>query len=124
MAYTKEERAAYDRARYLANKEKRAEQMKDYRLANPKKMAAHKKVYFLKLNLMNKKISKRTLKAWAAQVKQKDCYTCRDCGATDNLHAHHIFSKTKHPHRALELDNGTTLCELCHIYEHQLNGEK
>ncbi len=150
MAYTKEERAAYTKVWRLANKEKQAayrlankekisEQMKTYHLANregrivqtkswqkanPEKCSAYKKVYLLKLNLMNKKISQRTLSAWAEQVKEKDCYTCRDCGSSENLHAHHIFSKSKHPLRALELDNGTTLCEPCHIYEHQLNGEK
>ncbi len=132
MAWTKEQRAAYDKAYRLANKEKVAANYKAWCLANPEKKAAYQrdrpekryaynKTYYLKLNLMNKKISQRTLSAWALQVKERDCYTCRDCGATDNLHAHHIWPKISHPEHALDVVNGTTLCEECHIYEHQLN---
>lgn len=166
MAQTKEEKAAYMKAYYLANKEKMdaaskawrlvnpekcsahkkswkktnpekvAVQVKAWRQANPEKVAVHskawqqanpekraaiKKTYYLKLNLMNKKITRRTLNAWALQVKERDCYTCRDCGATDNLHAHHIWPKISHPEHALDVVNGTTLCEECHIYEHGLN---
>jgi 5-methylcytosine-specific restriction endonuclease McrA len=114
----KEERAAY----YLANKEKIKATNERWRKSNPEKIAAKQKRYLLKLNLMNKKATIRTMNAWAVQVKQKDCYTCRDCGSTENLEAHHIYSKSKHPHRILELDNGTTLCEDCHKYEHSTNG--
>ena len=57
------------------------------------------------------------------KYETKDDHTCRDCGATENLEAHHIFSKSKHPDRILEIDNGTTLCEPCHKYEHKINGE-
>jgi 5-methylcytosine-specific restriction endonuclease McrA len=136
MAWTKEESAAYKKAWALKNKEKRAATSKAWVQANPKKRAAiarswakanpekiqeANKKYLLKLNLMNKKISQRTLSAWALQVKERDCYTCRDCGATDNLHAHHIWPKISHPENALDVVNGTTLCEACHIYEHQLN---
>jgi len=120
----KEKRAAYKKAYRLANKEKMSAAIKAWNKANPRRMAASKKTYLLRLNLMNKKISRRTLTAWSAQVRERDCHTCRDCGSTDNLHAHHIWSKSKHPHHALELDNGTTLCEACHIYEHTLNGDK
>jgi 5-methylcytosine-specific restriction endonuclease McrA len=153
MAYkNKEELAAYAKAYYLANKEKRAEQMKTYRLANrekmvgqtktwiktnkekhseqkkawakanPEKSANHKKTYLLKLNLVNNKVTWRTLSAWAAQVKQRDT-SCLYCGSTSNLHAHHILSKSKHPDWALFLDNGITLCKVCHIQEHTINGD-
>ena len=106
----------------LANKKKMYDIEKAWRKANPEKVAAKNKRYLLKLNLMNTKVSDRTMRAWAFQVKERDCWTCRDCGATENLEAHHIYSKTKHPHRILELDNGTTLCEPCHKYEHSTNG--
>jgi 5-methylcytosine-specific restriction endonuclease McrA len=144
----KEEQTAYHKAYYLANKEKRAAyrlenkekltaQTKAWQLANPEKVIASRsawsknnqekrikshKAYLLRLNLINKNISKRTLSAWALQVKERDCYTCRDCGATDKLHAHHIWPKISHPEHALDVVNGTTLCEACHIYEHQTNG--
>ena len=95
---------------------------KDWAKNNPDKIAAKNKRYLLKLNLANKKVSIRTMTAWAVQIKERDCYTCRDCGATENLEAHHIYSKSKHPNRILEIDNGTTLCEPCHKYEHKING--
>lgn len=117
----KEKIAEQKKAYYLANKEKKAEQTKSWNKTNPKKRVAYHKAYLLRLNLINKKISRRTLNAWALQVKQRDCYTCRDCGATDKLHAHHIWPKISHPEHALDVVNGTTLCEACHIYEHQTN---
>ena len=76
-----------------------------------------------KLNLVNEKISRRTLYAWGLQVKERDKNMCQICYSTDNLHAHHILSKSKHPTLALLLNNGITLCETCHIEEHRLNGE-
>jgi hypothetical protein len=77
----------------------------------------------LKLNLANSDISQRTLKAWSIQIKKRDQYSCRYCGSSDKLHAHHILSKIKHPELALNLDNGLTLCSACHIEEHRINGE-
>ncbi len=134
---TKEERAAYhkayrlknkekfldyDKAYRLANREMRSEQLKAWRKANPEKYAAHKKVYLLKLNLTNNNVSGRTLAAWSAQVRERNT-ACLYCGSTNKLHAHHILSKSKHPDWTLFLDNGITLCEVCHIQEHILNGE-
>jgi hypothetical protein len=151
MAYTKEERAAYDRACYLANKEKRAEQMKAWNLANkekhseqkkawylankekrleqvkawqkanPEKVAAKNKRYLLKLNLVNKKISIRTLNAWAVQVKEAVPF-CEWCYSEDNLEAHHILPKAKFPQHALDLKNGRTMCNYCHTMIHKQGG--
>jgi 5-methylcytosine-specific restriction endonuclease McrA len=129
----KEKMTAYHKAYRLANKEKRAAyrlenkekltaQTKAWQLANPEKLAANQKVYYLKLNLINKNISQRTLKAWSTQVRARDC-SCLYCGSTKRLHAHHILSKVKHPEWALFLDNGITLCEVCHIQEHTINGD-
>jgi 5-methylcytosine-specific restriction endonuclease McrA len=134
---TKEEKSAYKKAWYLDNKKKHSEQMKAWRLAhkeesavynkiwqkaNPEKKAANQNAYFLRLNLINKKISRRTIRAWALQVRARDT-ACLYCGSTSNLHAHHILSKVKHPDWALFLNNGITLCEPCHIIEHTLNGD-
>lgn len=104
------------------NKERAAARDKAWQQANPEKVRARNERYFLKLSLANKKVSGRTLAAWAIQVKERDCYTCRDCGSTENLDAHHIYSKKKHPELILDIDNGTTLCESCHKYEHKING--
>jgi 5-methylcytosine-specific restriction endonuclease McrA len=136
---TKEEKAAYKKAWCLANKKKIAEQKKDYYLANKEKLnerakawyfankekiiinsekrTAYKKTYLLKLNLANKKISKRTLSAWSLRVRttQPKCMTC---GSTEDLHAHHIAPKIEYPELALLLLNGITLCKDCHIKVH------
>jgi 5-methylcytosine-specific restriction endonuclease McrA len=148
MPKTKEERAAYKKAwqlankekvaaYYLENKEKIAEQEKVWRLANKEKKAVtnkawtkvnrekisvYEKTYRLKLNLMNKKISRSSLRAWSLQVRTRDT-ACLYCCSTNKLHAHHILSKIKHPEHALFLDNGITLCEVCHIQEHTINGD-
>jgi 5-methylcytosine-specific restriction endonuclease McrA len=118
----KETEAAYHKAYRLANREKRLEQLKAWNKANPEKARAIKKTYLLKLNFMNKKISQRTLRSWSLQVRERDC-SCLYCGSASNLHAHHILSKIKHPEHALFLDNGITLCEVCHIQEHTINGD-
>jgi 5-methylcytosine-specific restriction endonuclease McrA len=118
----KEKKAAYTKAYRLANKEKKAAYTKAWQQANPEKRVAYNNAYFLRLNLMNKKISRRTLAAWSVQVRERDT-ACLYCGSTSNLHAHHILSKVKHPDWALFLNNGITLCEPCHIIEHTLNGD-
>tara|TARA_R110000868_G_scaffold30713_2_gene113299 strand:- start:11 stop:415 length:405 start_codon:yes stop_codon:yes gene_type:complete len=103
-----------------ANQEKRAATNRAWDKANPEKRAAFNKAYLLKLNLANKNISQRTLRAWSYQVRARDT-ACLYCGSTNKLHAHHILSKLKHPEFALFLNNGITLCEACHFQEHTLN---
>jgi 5-methylcytosine-specific restriction endonuclease McrA len=98
------------------------EYKKAWQKANPERYSANMKAYYLRLNLINKNISQRTLKAWSIQVRARDT-ACLYCGSTDKLHAHHILSKVKHPEHALFLNNGITLCEVCHIQEHILNGD-
>jgi 5-methylcytosine-specific restriction endonuclease McrA len=105
----KERHAANNKAWYLANKEKHATYVKAWHLSNKEKHAASRMAYLLRLNLENKNISKRTLRAWSTQVKARDC-ACLYCGSTKKLNAHHILSKSKHPDHALFLSNGITLC--------------
>ena len=59
---------------------------------------------------------------WSKEVKKRDNYTCVYCGSTENLHSHHILSKHKHPEHRLLLNNGITLCGVCHREEHKING--
>lgn len=56
----------------------------------------------------------RSNQQWTREVKKRDGNTCRVCGETINLHAHHIKPRSKYPELALELDNGITLCGNCH----------
>ena len=53
-------------------------------------------------------------KEWRKRVFERDNYTCKDCGATGYLTAHHIKSFAHHPDSRYNLDNGKTLCEPCH----------
>jgi len=96
--------------------------LKAWAKANPEKTAAHRKTYYLKLNLANSKLTKRTLRAWSAQIRERDT-ACLYCGSTNKLQAHHILSKVKHPEFSLFLNNGITLCEACHFQEHTINGD-
>ena len=56
----------------------------------------------------------RSDQQWKRAVKKRDGNTCRQCGVTINLHAHHIKPRNKYPALALVLDNGITLCGNCH----------
>lgn len=63
----------------------------------------------------------KTLSEWSAAVRARDgC--CRKCGSTQALVAHHIEPKSVAPHRALDLENGETLCSNCHIEHHRAEG--
>ena len=60
------------------------------------------------------------LRKWSKAVKDRDgC--CQICGSRKKLHAHHIIPKAKWLSGAYLLNNGVTLCRICHIEEHQLN---
>jgi len=51
---------------------------------------------------------------WRKAVLERDKHTCQDCGATENLEAHHIRSIIEYPEGIFDVDNGLTLCEKCH----------
>lgn len=114
----------------LDNPEKASASSKAWRLANKDRLDAYnktterrakqnasKKEGLTRLSLTNKKISVRTLNAWAIQVKriQPKCMTCN---STEDLHAHHILAKAEYPQYALSLLNGITLCKYCHYSVH------
>ena len=58
------------------------------------------------------------LGTWAKHVKANWDHTCVMCGATENLHAHHMMPKSRYPEFALDLANGVCLCEECHQLQH------
>jgi len=60
------------------------------------------------------------LSRWSKAVKDRD-KCCQICGSRKKLHAHHIIPKAKWLSGAYLLNNGVTLCSICHIEEHQLN---
>jgi hypothetical protein len=58
------------------------------------------------------------LREWSVAVRSRDG-ACVKCGVTERLHAHHILRKSEHPDKALDVDNGMTLCNECHAKEHE-----
>ena len=63
---------------------------------------------------------------WREKVFERDGWTCRECGAKREvgsvvLHAHHVKEFATHPEMRLDVSNGLTLCEPCHMALHGLN---
>jgi len=51
---------------------------------------------------------------WRKQVLKRDLRTCRDCGTTTNINAHHLKSILEYPELVFDVYNGLTLCQDCH----------
>lgn len=56
-------------------------------------------------------------KEWRLSVFERDKFTCVNCGDDKggNLNADHIKPFCLYPELRLDVDNGRTLCESCHI---------
>lgn len=118
----KEYLAEWYKGYYQNNKQMIEARKREWENNNKDKVSAGQKRHRLKLNLSNRNITSRSLIAWGVQVKDK-MSSCQYCGREDNLQAHHILSKSKHPEFALLLNNGITLCWDCHVEEHKINGD-
>lgn len=52
---------------------------------------------------------------FSRKVLSRDGYRCQLCGSQEGrLVAHHIKAKKQYPKKALDTNNGTTLCCKCH----------
>ena len=60
--------------------------------------------------------NKPEYKAWRKSVLEAG--KCAECGATDNLEAHHIKSAKDFPELRTNKKNGKCLCNKCHKKEH------
>ena len=56
---------------------------------------------------------------WKLSVLDRDHNSCRYCGSTDNLHVHHILPYCDYPEFRTDIDNGITLCSICHRKVHR-----
>ena len=62
-------------------------------------------------------------KHWRTSVFERDNYTCQSCGATNcYLTAHHVKSFAHFPEFRLDIENGQTLCEPCHMQTDNYKG--
>lgn len=68
------------------------------------------------------KATSNLMTKWANNVKLRDNYHCRICGAADGergqIHAHHIIPKGASEKYRFDVNNGITLCEECHRLVH------
>lgn len=54
------------------------------------------------------------LKKWREAVFARDGWACRHCGATGDIHAHHVDHWADNEARRFDVTNGLTLCIGCH----------
>lgn len=61
---------------------------------------------------------------WAQEVKKRDFFTCTVCGARGvMLNSHHLNAWAHYPTLRYIVDNGTTLCNICHDKFHDIYGK-
>ncbi len=53
-------------------------------------------------------------KVWRKACLERDRYKCTDCGAPGFLQVHHIKSISEYPDLVLDIENGKTVCVVCH----------
>ena len=103
------------------NPEKANRNSRTWQKKNPEKILIYVKKSLQKYGLefnMNSLEYKSALYQWAKSVKKRDNHTCQNCGSKQNLHAHHIKTKKEYPKLSLDIDNGITKCERCHVEIH------
>ena len=51
---------------------------------------------------------------WRKKVYRRDDYTCQMCSSRKKIEAHHIKTWSEFPQLRFDVNNGVTLCRLCH----------
>ena len=63
--------------------------------------------------------------AWVKKVKERDEYTCKCCNYKgDAVNAHHLDGYSWCKEKRTDIENGVTLCSVCHSEFHQIYGFK
>lgn len=61
---------------------------------------------------------------WRTSVYERDKYKCNVCKQVGGkLNAHHLYSYANYPDLRFDLDNGITLCVICHKAFHDIYGK-
>lgn len=64
-------------------------------------------------------------KKWRNKIRNRDNWTCQDCGEKrDNIEAHHIEKWRENEELRFCMDNGVSLCPECHYLRHESNGDE
>lgn len=53
-------------------------------------------------------------KYWRSRVYKRDGYACKLCLSKDAIEAHHIKRWADFPEHRFDINNGITLCKVCH----------
>lgn len=64
------------------------------------------------------------LREWSRVVKERDRFTCVFCedDTGGNLMSHHLDGYSEFPEKRYDVDNGVTLCDICHKDFHDMYG--
>jgi len=63
----------------------------------------------------------REYSEWRRQVFERDGFACQECGSNKEIHPHHIKLFSEHPELRYDVENGITLCSICHGVVHGMN---
>lgn len=68
------------------------------------------------INPINDTIRKsKEYKLWRLAVYERDRWKCIWCGSKKHIHADHIKRFADYPELRFAIDNGRTLCKICHM---------
>ena|SRR3990167_1270432 len=70
---------------------------------------------YLTENASPKRNNKIKDKKWKKKVHKRNNYTCWICGIKKQLNAHHLKEWAHYPELRFDINNGITLCKVCHM---------
>ena len=115
-----------------AFKENNSQKMKDFFEQHPEKILIKEKSPRWIGDADYKRNERTTFEYnnWRKQVYKRDNYTCQCCkmkrisNNQPSLNAHHIENFASNLSKRTDIDNGITLCEICHAKFHKIYGKQ